>query len=155
MKNSEWGVENYLEFIPKPQWRGPAAAPPRAVLAAPHYRRRRLRVAQGPWLRVTPMVSFGMNIALMMVIGVATASAAERTWMRSEILAISDAEVRRRGGNPEEKAVAVAMTNEWRRSDLKVWTVLYRPLNVLTVGGELCVIIDRATGNVVETRVGE
>ena len=172
MRNSECGVRNYLGFIPKPKWRGPDAAPPRTVLTAPHYRRRRLRAAQGPWLRVTPMVGFGMNVALMMVVGVATVFAAERAWTRSEILAVADKEAQRLGKMVEHRGVRLdAYNSSWnnyfkvrkeaaarvaplkksiqdieaRLNGRSYWAVHYLPLEGAEKTAGLFIFIDRNT----------
>ena len=103
----------------------------------------------------------GFLVMMVVVIGgLTSASAAERTWTRSEVLAIADAEARRLGYDIEKSSVAINVhsSDEWCRHELdswKYWAVSYAPLNGLTKGGDLCIVIDRDTGKIIETRVGE
>ena len=92
------------------------------------------------------------TLAIALAFGAAVVSAAERTWTRSEILTISDAEIRRRGQNPEQMSVALGAfgfeESCGKFHSLEYWTVLYRPLNTMTIDADICVFIDRSTGEV-------
>ena len=100
--------------------------------------------------------------------------AAERTWTRSEICTIADAEARRLGYDPEQKSITihkdagwlefVAGTNlkDWDYSQVKtevaghlLWAIRYDDLNEQTLGGSMWVFINRETGDIIATLPGQ
>ena len=105
-------------------------------------------------------------LAFVLLLGAATVAAAERTWTRSEILAIADAEAKRLGFNPESFTVSFNLDNSrWheyvqgiqnspgvprilqRLKNRAYWAVYYEPM---TKWESLWVFVDRETGEVLE-----
>ncbi len=111
------------------------------------------------------VISFAINAGMTPVL------AEGRTWTRSEILAVSDAEAIRLNYNVEQKSVSFHKDNaEWWeylkqaeaqdssygkiRDAVKnrdFLAVRYDDLGTPTLGGELWVLIDRETGQVFNT----
>ncbi len=117
----------------------------------------------------------------LLIFGVA-AAASERTWTRSEILAIADKEAKWLGYNVERDSVSFHKDSEefwnwlksmevleeegydfsktgggsWKEvraalSNRKFWAVHYDDLGMPTHGGSLWVLIDRDTGEPINT----
>ena len=110
--------------------------------------------------------------SLVMVVG-AHIFAAERTWTRSEILAIADQEAKKIGYDAEQMGVSLDIYNstwkdhvktsersgaiqeiEGKLSDRRYWAVYYSPLKE-QFGGDLFVFIDRNTREVLGTLRGK
>ena len=99
----------------------------------------------------------------VLIVGVTSAFATDRTWTRSEILAIADKEARKSGYDVEKMSVKLGSfgLEEWcgkgpgGPNNRKHWTVYYGSLNEMMLGGDLCVFIDRETGEVLGTFQGE
>lgn len=102
------------------------------------------------------------------------ASAEERTWTRSEILTVTDAEATRLGYDVERMSVAFDVHNTTWESyhktvepvggtakqdeelkDRHYLAVYYASLNPMTKGGDFWVFLDLQTGQVTEVVVGE
>ena len=105
-------------------------------------------------------------------LGIATVSAAERTWTRSEILAIADAKAKEVFGNVEQMSVSVDRQNtEWRQRLLEqhdkeilqhittplakreYWALHYTPLTGSEYDFSVWIFVDRFTGEVITTIV--
>ena len=105
-------------------------------------------------------------LSVLMGCSVATVFAAERTWTRSEILAIADKEAQKLGYDIERMGVSLDIDNSTWRDDLKTseqsgaipqiegklkdrhyWAVYYSPLEE-QLGGDVFVFIDRDTGEI-------
>jgi len=125
------------------------------------------------WTCQNPLT--GLALVLIMMFSVTGVSAAERTWTRSEILAIADREAQRRGYRAERWGVSVDFYNsgwarylemmrglpksekseavrqiESRLSGRSVWAVSYRsPLGGAAKTYGLFVFIDRDSGAVI------
>ena len=102
---------------------------------------------------------FGLRYTLAfiaVILNTAMACAAERMWTRSEILTVADKEAQRLGYNVEQMSVSFGWykVDEWCQSDDTTWAILYRPLT-LSLGGDLCIVIDRESGKVISTKTGE
>ncbi|GEM_PF-5796344 len=103
------------------------------------------------------LILAGVLMILLTISGVAPA-ANQRTWTRSEVLAVADAEAKRLGYDVEQMRISINGADEWcghKPESQKGWSVYYASLNPLTMGGDLCIMIDRETGNVIESYTGE
>ncbi len=114
-----------------------------------------MRISDSTAMRITR--SLFVLLSVLMSCSLVTVFAVERTWTRSELLTIADNEVRRLRNDHEAMSISFgsAEVDGWCLSDLRIWAIHYRSLNPLTTGGDFCIVIDRETGNVVETKVGE
>ena len=110
---------------------------------------------------------------VMMLLSPGFVSAAERTWTRSEILAIADKEAQKIGYDIERMGVSLDIYNSIYRDHLKTaersgaipeiegklkdrhyWAVYYSPLKE-ELGGDLFVFIDRGTSEVLGALQGK
>ncbi len=107
-------------------------------------------------------------MALMAAISLSATSAlaAERRWMRSEILGVADAEAVRRGYAPEEIPVSLSSSEMGNFIDApnsclkaangrRFWIAHYVPLKPHATLKELWVCVDRETGSVLHIAEGE
>ena len=103
----------------------------------------------------------------------ASVLAAEKSWTRSEILAIADAKAKELGYDVEQMSVAFDFYNShWhdylrratnfvpypdipaKLNDRKYWAVYYAPIKD-QLGGDLSVFIDRETGETIDVIQGQ
>ena len=110
---------------------------------------------------------------VMMLLSAGFVSATERTWTRSEILAIADKEAQEIGYDIERMGVSLDIYNSTWRDHLKTsersdaiseiegklkdrhyWAVYYSPLKE-QLGGDVFVFIDRDTGEILGTFQGK
>ncbi len=114
---------------------------------------------------IIAVVAIGMSADSMMV------AATEKVWTRSEILAVADAEAKRLNYDVEQKSVSFSKDNrEWQQylndaeaknagygkvrktlQNREFWAVRYEDIGTPTLGGELWVLVDRETGEVINT----
>ena len=117
-----------------------------------------------------------MKVILLTIaiwLGIVGIGAAERTWTRSEILAIADKEAQRLGYDVEQMSVSFDVYNsQWRDylkslegigglpdvqaklKDQEYWAVYYSPMKQ-QLGGDLWTFIDQQTGDIIERVRGE
>ncbi len=110
-----------------------------------------------------------MGFVMPTLIRVTTAPAVERTWTRSEILAIADKEAQRLGYDSEHMSISFDIDNsQWKEyvagisqstvaaklNGKSFIAVYYGPMKE-QLGGDLWVFIDRSSGEVIETLRGK
>ena len=106
--------------------------------------------------------------------GAGTVRSEERTWTRSEILAIADKEAQTSGYDIERMGISLDIYNStWREhlrtsersgaigeiegklKDRQYWAVYYSPLKERQLGGDIFVFVDRNTGEILGTLRGK
>jgi hypothetical protein len=120
------------------------------------------------------MKRLAASAVILLTATVAVPLAAERTWTRSEILAVADQEAKRLGYDVEQMSVSFDVYNsQWRDylkslegaggmpdieaklKDREPLAVYYAPMKRFQLGGDLWIFIDWNTGEVIETIRGE
>ena len=113
-------------------------------------------------------------VVLSIAVGMAVAASDERTWTRSEVLAITDKKATDLGYSPEHMSVSFDFTNtkwdgyvkglqnvggmpnlEEKLKDRKFFAVYYRALKDRTDHEDLWVFLDRSTGEIIDVIPGE
>ncbi len=115
-----------------------------------------------------------IGLVLSMAVGMAVAASDERTWTRSEALAITDKKAKNLGYNPEHMSVSFDFRNtgwddhlkglkdvggmpnlEKELRDRKFIAVYYRALKDRIDHEDLWVFLDRSTGEIIDYIPGE